>query len=337
MTPQTREGSPGIHGDQNREKAGTNSDGTELTGRAPEGAGPASPSPAPGADAADEVASARPSHTGGWWFAAALALMYALLAGAPFIRGVPVAVGSVGITVTFILAAMIATAGVALVSMSPLIEALGMLLCLGSWYAIAGVGEGGELGRALVVPLADICFLVACVLAGRLLSRIIRERNLLLPVCVVLALADVFTVYLGPTALALDKVPEVVKKLSVKLPQVGSAAGPEGAAGLVHLATMGPGDLVFLSVLFVAAVRFGLRVRGTFVTIFVLVAVGLGIVVLIPVIPAAPALPLIAVGFVIANRGQFEFTAQERRNLVIAAAFFAVLVLAIWAVTNLAR
>jgi len=338
VTPQAEEGSPGIQGDQSRDKARTAKDGTDVTGRAPEGAGPAPPSAAPRAgDVTGERGSVRPSHSGGWWVAAALLLMYALLAGAPFIRGVPAAVGSVGITVIFILAVMIATADMALVRMSPLVEALGTLLCLMLWYVIAGVSEGSDLGRALLVPLADICFLVACVLCGRLLSRIIRERNLLPPVCVVLALADVFTVFFGPTALMLDKAPEVVTKLSVKLPQVGSAAGPQGAAGLVHLATMGPGDLVFLSLFFAAAVRFGLRLRATFTAILVLVAVGLAGVVLIPFIPAAPALPFMAVGFLIANRGEFKLTAQERRNVIIATVFFVVLVLAMWAVTNLAR
>jgi len=217
------------------------------------------------------------------------------------------------------------------------VEAAGTLLALGLWYVVAGAGEGSHLGRALAVPAADLCFLLACVLAGRLLSRIVRERNLLLPVSVVLALADVFTVFLGPTRLALDKVPDLVTRLSIKLPQVGSATGPEGAAGLVHLATMGPGDLVFLSLFFVAAVRFGLSLRRTFTTIFILVALGVGTVVVVPAMPAIPVLPFMAVGFLIANRGAFRLTAQERASLLIAAAFVVVLVLGIWGLTNLLR
>jgi len=294
---------------------------TEATGRAQEGAGPA-PSP-------------RIGRAGYWWFAAALVLMYALLAGAPFIRGIPVAVGSIAVTVLFILSAMTASVGMAVTRLSWLNEAVGMLLCLGIWYVLAGIAEGDDFSRAVLLPAADIVFLVACVLAGRLLSRILKERNILLPVALVLALADVFTVFLGPTAAVLANAPEVVKKLSVKLPQLGSATGPEGVAGLMHLATMGPGDLVFLSLFFVTAARFGLSLRGTFAGIFALVAVGLGIFVVVPGVPAVPVLPLMAVGFLIANRGEFRLTAAERRNLMIAAAFFGVLLLAIWALTKL--
>jgi len=269
------------------------------------------------------------------WFALGLLGIYALLAGAPFVRGVPLVVGSVAVTVLFILAAMTATAGAARISMSWLVEATGMLVCLGIWYVVAGAAGGSDLGRALGVPLADVFFLIACVLAGRLLSRIVRDRNLLLPICAVLALADVFTVYFGPTHLALEKVPEVVARLSIKLPQVGSAAGPEGLAGLVHLATMGPGDLVFLSLFFAAAVRFGLNLRGTFAAIFALMAIGLAMLVTLPAFPPVPVLPLIALGFLIANRGQFKLTEAEQRYVVIAAVVVALLILAIWALTRL--
>jgi hypothetical protein len=282
-------------------------------------------------------ASSRQPRASAVWFAAALVVIYALLAGAPFIRGIPAAVGSIGVTVLFILAAMSGAAALAAISMSWLGEVLGMLACLGVWYVVAGIGESSDLGRALAVPAADVFFLVACVLAGRLLARILRDRNLLLPVCVVLALADVFTVFLGPTRLALEEMPELVSKLSIKLPRVGSAAGPEGVAGLVHLATMGPGDLVFLSFFFVAAVRFGLSVRASFAGIFMLVAVGLAIIVALPRPIPVPVLPLMAVGFLIANRGKFKLTRAEKRNLVVAAGFFAAVILAMWGLTRLAQ
>lgn len=292
---------------------------------------------APAAESESEATRGAPGDTGRWWLVAALVVMYALLAGAPFIRGIPAAVGSIGVTVLFILAAMSGAAGLAAISMSWLGELLGMLACLGVWYVVAGIAESSDLGRALAVPAADVFFLVACVLAGRLLARILRDRNLLLPVCVVLALADVFTVFLGPTRLALEEMPELVSKLSIKLPRVGSAAGPEGVGGLVHLATMGPGDLVFLSFFFVAAVRFGLSVRATFAGIFALVAVGLAIIVALPRAIAVPVLPLMAVGFLIANHGEFKLTRAEKRNLIVAAALFAAIILAMWGLTRLAQ
>ena len=259
---------------------------------------------------------------------------YVLLAGSPLIEGVPEKLAGIAITVLFIFATMAVAMAASRLALSWLVEALGFLLGLGLWFVMAGVGEEGSALRLATIPAADVVFLVACVLGGRLLSRIVGERNLLFPVAIVLALADVFTVFMGPVAAVLANAPGVVTNLSVKVPQVGSAVGPEGAAGLTHLATMGPGDLVFAALLFTAVVRFGLNLRWTFIGILTPVTLGLVAFVAMPeVLPGVPVLPLMAVGFLAVNWRQFTFTSQEKRNLAIAGVFVLALLAIMWFVT----
>jgi len=240
----------------------------------------------------------------------------------------------VAVTVLFILATMGVAAAAARMSMAWATETLGMVLGLGLWYVVAGIGAEDSPIRLFTVPAADVIFLIACVLGGRLLSRIIGERNMLLPVALVLALADLFTVFLGPVGAVLANAPDVVTGLSIKVPEVGSAVGPEGAAGLTHLATMGPGDLVFAALFFTAVVRFGLSLRASFAGILIPVVIGLVAFILLPVLPGVPVLPLMAIGFLIATRGQFDLSSEEKRNLAIAGAFLVVVFVVMWLITR---
>lgn len=248
-----------------------------------------------------------------------------LLVAAPLVRGIPPLVGGIIVTVLFAAAVLAAAALSARLQLSPTVELLGMLVCFGVWFVLADVGGKGDAVRLLTVAGADVIFLFGCVLGGRLLSRILRERNLMLPIALVLALADVFTVLIGPTRAMLEKAPEVVTRLSLKLPEMGSAAGPEGVKGLAHMATIGPGDLVFAALFFACIVRFGLDLRASFWWIFGVVALALAAIVAVPGAPPVPVLPLMALGFLIANRGSFSLTAREKRALVIAFAFLILL------------
>ncbi len=250
--------------------------------------------------------------------AALLAAMYALLAGAPLVRGVPPVVGSVAVTVLLAAGVLSIAALGARLRLGPVSELPGMLLALSLWWVIGGLSEREGAVRLLARPGADVVFVLACVFAGRLLSRILRERNIMLPIAIVLALTDIFTVFVGPVAVALTKAPGLVEQLSMKLPAVGSAAGPEGAAGLTHFATLGLGDIIFAVVLLAGAARFDLNFRGTVWWMLGLVAAGLGLFVAMPAVPPMPVLPLMAIAFLIANRGRFALTPEERRSMIVA-------------------
>ncbi len=260
-----------------------------------------------------------------WLVAAVLVAAYAVLVGAPLVGGVPPLVGAVALTVLFTLAALAVAALAARLELSPGVELLGMLLGVLNWFLFAAIGGMSDFARLAAVPIADVLLLFAMVLGGRLVSRIVRDRKLIVPVALVVALADVFTVSVGPTGAALEKMPRLVEAVSVKLPAVGSAVGPEGVAGLRHIRTVGPGDFFFAALFFAIAVRFGLSLPRSFWWVFGIVGAGLALVVAVPTAPPIPMLPLVAVGFLIPNWGSLRLTRAEWGYLIIGFAFLMVL------------
>jgi hypothetical protein len=273
---------------------------------------------------AKEAAPGRPPL---WRVALLVLVALAFLAGVPYLRGVPPQLGSLLATLAFLLISLLLVTELARYPLRPLADALGLVACLGLWYAIGQSAERLTAARTLVSAASGLSFLLACVGAGRLLALIVRERNLLLPVALVAGMADVFTVFAGPTGKALEQAPKLVEKLSVAIPQIGSAAGPAGARGLTHIATAGLGDFIFLAFFLACVWRFGLRRRGTFWGILLAVATGMAAVLLLPQVPALPLLPFIVTGFLVANAGAFSLSRAEKLQMGVVLALAAGLLL----------
>ena len=252
----------------------------------------------------------------------ALVAMYGLLVLTPLVPGVHPTVGAVIVTVLFTFGALAAASLTARLRLPAWAQAVGLVLGVVNWFFYGVLGLSSPLARLTAVPAADIFLVFAMILGGLLLSRIIRDRSMVVPVAIVLALADVFTVYLGgPTGHALEKAPALVEAVSVKLPAVGSATGPEGIRGLAHIATLGPGDTFFAALFFAVVVRFALGMRKTFSWLFGVTAVVLGLIVAIPGMPPVPVLPLMAAGFLIANWHDVKLSKREWSYVGIAFVF----------------
>jgi len=255
-----------------------------------------------------------------------LVAMYGLLVLSPLVPGVDPTAGAVIVTVLFTFGALAAAMLTARLRLSAWVQAGGLLLGIVNWFLYATSGLAGSLARLTLVPAADLFLVFAMILGGLLLSRIVRDRTLVVPVAIVLALADVFTVYLGgPTGQALEKMPGLVEAVSVKLPAMGSATGAEGLAGLKRIATLGPGDSFFAALFFAVVLRFGLSMRRTFGWLFGVTAVVLGLVVSTAGMPPVPVLPLMAAGFLIANWHAVKLTRREWAYTAIAFVFLIVL------------
>ncbi|HCA45916.1 MAG TPA: hypothetical protein DEP45_00790 [Armatimonadetes bacterium] len=259
-----------------------------------------------------------------------LVSLYALLVLAPLIPGVHPVIGSVLVTVLFTLGALIAASLSARLSLGPWVELIAFVLAGLNWFLYATIGMSGPLARFALRPASDILLVFAMIMGGLLLSRIIRERGVIIPVAIVLALADVFTVFFGPTGETLEKAPAIVEAVSVKLPAMGSAAGPAGIAGLTHIATLGPGDTFFAALFFAVIVRFGLSMRRTFAWLFGVTAVVLALVVALPSAPPIPVLPLMAGGFLVANWREVRLTRREWCYVGIVIVFVIVLLAVLW-------
>lgn len=247
-------------------------------------------------------------------------LAFGLLTGLPYVGGVPPLVGTIAATVLFLLLTLLIIRDSARFPLRPLFDAVGLVAALGLWYASGSYAEDYASLRPVLSALSGLLFLFACVFFGRLLSLIIREKNILFPVAIMAGLADIFTVFMGPTGKALEHAPKLVEKLSVAIPKVGSATGAAGGAGLSAIASAGLGDFIFLTFFFVAVYRFGLRANRTFWLTFALMLLGMSAVLFIRALPGLPLLPFIVSAFLIANAGTFKLTRQERLAMVLVVA-----------------
>jgi hypothetical protein len=148
-----------------------------------------------------------------------------------------------------------------------------------------------------------------CVGLGALLATLVRDKNILIPIAIFLAIYDAFLVLtpVGPTAQFLEHMPEVLHTGGMSVPAV--ADRPTGGRAAIS-ATVGPADLVFLGAFFIALFRFRMRTEATLrwtlpALIVYMVLVGLfGI--------PLPALIPIGIVLVAVNWREFRLTRDEK-------------------------
>lgn len=253
-------------------------------------------------------------------------VLYLFLTGLPLVEGIPPLVGVyLGSLVLAGLSLVLVGLGAAIPT-SARTEAILALALFAGWLGLSRIpGEDPSI-RLYVGPAGTVVFVLNCLYAGKLLARIVRERALTLPVVLVAALADVFTVFWGPTGQALEKAPELVRKLSLAIPQAGSAAGAEGARGLAFVASMGLGDFIFLAFFLTIAARFGFPLVRTMIAVILGACVGIVVALANPFgFPGMPLLPWMSVAFLLVNAGNFQLSATEKRDTAIAVGLLVVL------------
>jgi hypothetical protein len=197
------------------------------------------------------------------------------------------------------------------------------LIALGVWLGITGVEMKTD--APMTGPARTVALLMACMFFGMVASRILRDRNVLVPACIVAAMADLASVGWGFTGHALRETPSLVTKLSVAVPAI--AAPLATARGhFPIIATMGIGDLFFVAFFFAAAGRFRLPMRRTFCFVYLLMGAAM-ILTITGVLPwqGVPGLPFLAAGFLLANVRSFQFSRDEWRAMGIVAVILVVL------------
>ena len=154
----------------------------------------------------------------------------------------------------------------------------------------------------LPITLLLIC---AASSIGYLVSRAIRDRNLLLPVVMFAACIDFWTVNFGPVNTMLNRAPDVARAVSTPIPQAGDAT--------LRLAPMiGPGDFVFMALVFAVVHKLGMNARRNFKFVLALMTLGMLAVMFVPKLPYLPALIVLAVAVVAGNWREFKLTRQEK-------------------------
>ncbi len=149
--------------------------------------------------------------------------------------------------------------------------------------------------------------MLAAIGLGSLLSRLIREKNLLVPVVPFAALVDAITVLtpVGFVKQVMERAPRVMEQASVA---VMSAPQVER---VVPIVLIGVGDFVFLALYAACLYRFGLRVVATAVGLFFALWVYL-VVVMLGIAIALPALVPMAAVVLLVNAREFHLSRQEK-------------------------
>lgn len=142
---------------------------------------------------------------------------------------------------------------------------------------------------SLALLLANLFRILAATCVGILLARYIRSVGIVLLVVAVAAASDLFSVFAGPTKVLLEEDSPVLDLLLLVFPTFGSALG----FGL------GVSDFVFLA-LFAAASRF-LNLRYLPTLLGVCLATFLALTAGLLLERSLPALPFVAIAFVLVN------------------------------------
>jgi hypothetical protein len=215
-------------------------------------------------------------------------------------RSLPLLIaGAIIATGLFLALALFAIAGIVRAELKPWQQILGLVLC-------AAVGVSG---RKLHAPMAaDIALILGAGLFGALLSRIIREKDLLLPVALTAVIVDTWGVYWGFVADLSKSAPKVVSNFSASVPVAAKSMVP-----IPMLGSVGIGDFLFIGLFLAVVWRLQLEWRRTIE--YILIAMLLGPIVLLGVpallhfnLQALPGLPLIVVAVVIACRRHLPMT-----------------------------
>lgn len=204
-------------------------------------------------------------------------------------------------------------------------EGLLILVGLGAWLALMIAQRqwpGGALGAAAWGSVQDGAKLLAAGMAGMALSRVVRDRNILLPAAIFAAFADVMMVNYGTVNLVLQS------EAGTKLLKAVSTSVPTLHASMPAV-SIGPADLLFLGFFLKCAHRLQMNFRWTVALSFLFLTAALASV---PMLQAVPALAPLGVAFILANLNQFRFSRSEWVAMGVVAGLVALLTAAffIW-------
>jgi len=164
--------------------------------------------------------------------------------------------------------------------------------------------------------------LVWCLGLGVGIALLVRERNMLVPIAIFLALFDIWLVFVpeGPVGQVARANGSALTSVAFQVPRPVNAPTTGRA---VPLAYVGPADFLFISMFFAALHRFKLQVVRTaklmvpVLVCYLLITLLFGQIALGPIqLGALPALLPIGAVILIANYREFKLTAEERQTTI---------------------
>jgi hypothetical protein len=159
---------------------------------------------------------------------------------------------------------------------------------------------------------------------GVLLSLMVGDKNLMIPIAIFLVGFDMFLVFNpdSPTRRMLENVPSVSQSVLATVPAPKSSETPK--EGVQNLAQVGPADLLFAAAFFTLMFRFKMRAKQTLVWMvpvliaYLLVVIYFGGVQLGPLsLGMLPAMVPIGLTVLLVNWKEFKLQGQEVLGVVL--------------------
>lgn len=179
-----------------------------------------------------------------------------------------------------------------------------------------------KLYAGLVFTFSQIGLVLWCLGLGALIATIIKDKNLLLPLGIFLAVFDMWLVFVpeGPVRKVVEQNQSKLASIAWVAPKAAAAPTEGRAADLLYI---GPADFLFLSMFFVALFRFNMRTQSTFkamlptLAIYLLTVLLFGNVVIGPIrLGALPALLPIGLVVLLTNWREFKLSKDEKQTTV---------------------
>jgi hypothetical protein len=182
--------------------------------------------------------------------------------------------------------------------------------------------------KGIVVGLSQLGLPLWCTGLGVLLGAGVKDKNILIPVSIFLAVYDMFLVLtpIGPTSQMLKNT-KILQNVGMAVPKA-EAAPTVGTAAIQ--AYIGMADIVFLAAFFVAIFRFKMRAKETMKALiwallaYLIFVLGTGI--------SMPALVPIGLVVLLVNRKEFKLSKDEWASTAVVAALGVALL--VWGATR---
>jgi len=153
---------------------------------------------------------------------------------------------------------------------------------------------------------------------GVLLTLLLKDKNMLLPVSIFLALFDIFLVFtpVGFVQVLMKKAPNLLPAIAYKIPAVATQVKETGVP-VGTFAMIGPADFLFMGMFFVALYRFNMRTKETFKWLLGALAIYLPLAL---ILGPVPLLVPIGLTVLIVNAREFQMNGEEKISTALVAA-----------------
>jgi hypothetical protein len=197
---------------------------------------------------------------------------------------------------------------------------IGVFLQLMAVNAINLIFHRQGTGAVLLSPIAQTGLMIWCIGLGALISSLLRDKNILIPVAIFLVGFDIFLVLtpLGFTQRIIKQNPNLLASVGMQIPKSSQVSHDVAKVTVATAGIVGPADLVFLGAFFLAMFKFGMRPKET-LRVMIPTLIGYMIVVLITGW-ALPALVPIGLVTLLVNRNEFSLNKDEKASTAVLAA-----------------